>query len=103
MQTWGDDTWHDFDGSGAVSARRSGSGTTTRLIASMATTGHWLTYCAGLLAVLLVLIMVASTPASAAEPGIAAVIDAEQWDVLVWGIGLVVALLAVHVVGSWRR
>jgi hypothetical protein len=71
----------------------------------MATTGRWLMWCAALLGVLLVLVMVASTPADAAEPGVvvARVLDDSQWEVLVWGIGFVVALLAVHVVGSWRK
>lgn len=30
-------------------------------------------------------------------------LDAEQFETLLWGLGIVIALLAVHVIGSWRR
>jgi hypothetical protein len=30
-------------------------------------------------------------------------LDPDQFEILLWGLGFVIALLAVHVVGSWRR
>jgi hypothetical protein len=46
--------------------------------------------------------MTVQADAAWAAPAVA-VLDESQFEPILWGIGFVVALLAVHVVGSWRR